>query len=100
MPLAGRECCMSELWIKIRRRKDRKGKWLVDVKRGAERSVRTFSTYEEADEAAKAVRRAQRRGELRVEKPKPRTLADLCTRDAPSTTGSVQFWVVIRDGRG
>jgi len=79
MPLAGRECRMSELWIKIRRRKDRKGKWLVDVKRGAERSVRTFSTYEEADEAARAVRRAQRRGELRVEKPKPRTLAELCT---------------------
>src|ERR1043165_7118740 len=54
----------KRIWTAIRERKDRPGKWLVDVRRGAERATATFTSYEEAREYEKEVRRADRGGEV------------------------------------
>lgn len=69
----------KKLWTTIRERKDRPGKWLVDVRRGAERSAATFSSYEEARAYEREVRRADRGGELATaEEPRINTLRALC----------------------
>jgi len=68
---------MSELWISIRERKDRPGKWLVDVRRGAERNPRTFDSFQEARDFEREVRRADARGALKPSAPKPQTLSQL-----------------------
>ncbi len=70
---------MSKLWISIRTRADRPGKWIVDVRRGTERHPRTFESFEDANDFAKQVRQAEKRGELRrLSPPKPQNLAALC----------------------
>jgi integrase len=70
---------MSQLWISIRTRADRSGKWIVDVRRGTERHPRTFESFEDANDFAKQVRQAEKRGALRqLSPPKPQTLAALC----------------------
>jgi integrase/recombinase XerD len=70
---------MSKLWISLRTRADRPGKWIVDVRRGTERHPRTFENFEEANDFAKQVRHAEKRGELKhLSPPKPQTLAALC----------------------
>jgi len=70
---------MSQLWISIRTRADRPGKWIVDVRRGTERHPRTFENFEDAKDFAKKVRQAEKRGELKqLSPPKPQTLSALC----------------------
>lgn len=68
----------KKLWTAIRERKDRPGKWLVDVRRGPDRSSATFSSYEDAREYEKEVRRAHRSGQLEAEEPRITTLGALC----------------------
>src|SRR5260370_21423676 len=78
---------MFTLSINIRERKDRPGKWIVDVKRKTadpsgrtERNQSMFDTYEDAKIFAEQVRRADRRGKLEVlaPPPKPKTLRSVC----------------------
>jgi len=76
----------QELWIGIRERKNRGGKWLVDVRRGPDRHSATFSSYQEAHEYAKEVRRAERGGELKDEGPKISTLRQVCADFLASKT--------------
>jgi len=78
---------MFALSITIRKRKDRPGKWIVDVKRKnanlagrTERNQSMFDTYEDAKSYAKEVERAERQGKLEVlaPPPKPKTLRSVC----------------------
>src|SRR5215470_8750120 len=78
---------MFTLSINIRKRKDRPGKWIVDVKRKTadpagrtERNQSMFDAYEDAKAYAEQVRRAERQGKLEVlaSPPKPKTLRSVC----------------------
>jgi len=77
---------MFTLSINIRQRKDRPGKWVVDVKGKpadptgcVERNQSLFHSYEEAKAYAEQVRRAEEQGQLGVlASPKPRNLKEVC----------------------
>lgn len=78
---------MFTLSINVRERKDRPGKWIVDVKRKTadpagriERNQSMFDAYEDAKAYAEQVRRAERRGQLEIlaSPQKPRTLKSVC----------------------
>ncbi len=78
---------MFTMSINIRQRKDRPGKWIVDVKRKTadpagriERNQSMFDAYEDAKAYAEQVRRAERRGQLEIlaSPPKPKALKSVC----------------------
>jgi integrase len=69
---------MSKLWIAIRARKDRPGKFRVDVWRDTERSSQTFDSLAKAQQFKRELQRAEAQGafdHVKVEGPK--TLMDL-----------------------
>lgn len=55
----------NQLNITIRERKDRPGKWVVDVRRGDQRSVRQVEDYQAAKEFKAELERAERQGALK-----------------------------------
>jgi len=102
---------MFILSINIRRRKDRHGKWIVDVKRKSadpagcvERNQSMFDCYEDAKDYAQQVRRAERQGQLEVlASPKPKTLGKVCAaflaekaKEVSSETLETYRWLLER----
>jgi len=103
---------MFTLSINIRERKDRPGKWIVDVKRKTadpagriERNQSMFDAYEDAKIFAEQVRRAERKGKLEVlaPPPKPKTLRSVCTaflaakaKEVSSETLETYRWLLER----
>ncbi len=68
----------NRLYIAVRERSDRPGKWIVDVRRGPRRHPRTFSSEREARLFSEAVLRAEEEGKLKkLDSGKPRTLEAL-----------------------
>jgi integrase len=67
---------IDQLHITIRERKDRPGKFLVDVRRGPDRGTQTFGSLALATAYKRAVELAEARGEFIQQPPQPRTLKD------------------------
>ena len=70
---------MSQLWLSIQQRRDRAGRWLLVIERDGQRTTRSFASYDEAKNAERELRRAEKSGRLTARAaPVPETLALLC----------------------
>jgi integrase len=69
----------DKLYITLRERRDRPGKFIVDVRRGADRNTQTFGSHREAAAFKREVELAHNRGELDLQPEQPRTLEDAIT---------------------
>ena len=69
---------MSQLWLSIQQRRDRAGRWLLVIERDGQRTTRSLPSYEEAKDAERELRRAEKSGRLTARgKPVPDTLTSL-----------------------